>query len=332
MADRYHLVANLRDTVQQLLDRERRCLPPLHENTSTASFEATDHRPSMEHWVQPEEGYREPGEQVSLPRAEALHRMRRDKRYERYQAVVELHQQGFGGRALARQMGLSRNTVRRYLEAGAFPEQRMRPKRRSLLDPYLPYLRERWDAGCQNAAQLARELQARGYRGSPTTLRALISGWRASSPASAHRTSGPKRQAPVLVQRRLSSRAASFLFVKRPEALTQTHQRYLEQICHTSHELKGVYELSQQFASMVRQRQAEQLDAWLTHVKEQGPRELRGFASGIRRDYAAVRAGLSRVESNGQVEGHITRLKYLKRQMYGRAKFDLLRLRVLHVA
>jgi transposase len=120
--------------------------------------------------------------------------------------------------------------------------------------------------------------------------------------------------------------------LKRPEALAPTQQDYLEQICQASDELKRAYELSQHFISMVKQREAEQLDAWLTQVKEQGPRELRGFASGIRRDYAAVRAGLSRRESNGQVEGQITRLKYLKRQMYGRAKFDLLRLRVLHAA
>jgi transposase len=76
----------------------------------------------------------------------------RSKRYERYQAVVELHQQGLGGRVIARQTGLSRNTVHRYLEAGTFPEQRVRMKRRSLLGPYLPYLRERWNARCQNAA------------------------------------------------------------------------------------------------------------------------------------------------------------------------------------
>jgi transposase len=96
--------------------------------------------------------------------------------------------------------------------------------------------------------------------------------------------------------------------------------------------MKQTYELSQRFVSMVRQRQGGQLDAWLKRTREQGPAELIGFASGIRRDYAAVRAGLSRLESNGQVEGQITRLKYLKRQMYGRAKFDLLRLRVLHAA
>jgi transposase len=83
---------------------------------------------------------------------------------------------------------------------------------------------------------------------------------------------------------------------------------------------------------MVRQRQGTSLDAWLQRTREHGSRELIGFASGIRRDYAAVQAGLSRLESNGRVEGQITRLKYLKRQMYGRAKFDLLRLRVLHAA
>jgi transposase len=65
---------------------------------------------------------------------------------------------------------------------------------------------------------------------------------------------------------------------------------------------------------------------------EHAPHELKSFARGIRRDEKAVRAGLSRLESNGQVEGQNTRLKYLKRQMYGRAKFDLLRLRVLHAA
>jgi transposase len=96
--------------------------------------------------------------------------------------------------------------------------------------------------------------------------------------------------------------------------------------------MNGVYELSQQFVSMLRKRQVEPLDAWLKRIKEHGPGELLGFASGIRRDDAAVRAGLSRSESNGQVEGQNTRLKYLKRQMYGRAKFDLLRFRVLHAA
>jgi transposase len=162
VADRYHLVANLRDTLQQLLDRERQYLPLLQERERAMQQEPSGVMASMEHQVQREDAHLEAGEGASLTRAQTLRQMRRDKRYQRYQRVVDLRQQGFGRRAIARETGLSRNTVRRYLEADTFPEQGLRRKRRSLLDPYLPYLRERWDAGCQNAAQLARELQNRG--------------------------------------------------------------------------------------------------------------------------------------------------------------------------
>ena len=322
VADRYHLVANLREAMQRYLDHERQYLPPLQERGSASMPEELS---SMKHQMLQERS--------SLTPVEALHHVRHGKRYERYQAVVELHQRGVGRRAIARQTGLSRNTVHRYLEAGTFPEPQARKKRRSSLDPYLPYLHERWEAGCQNAAQLFREIQGRGYSGSsPTTLRALISDWRASSPTSARRTRGPKRTSPLPVQRRLSSRQASFLFIKQPETLSLTHRYYLEQICQASEKVRQAYELSQQFVWMVRQRQGKQLDRWLQCTREHGSRDLIGFAAGISRDYAAVYAGLSRGESNGQVEGQNTRLKYLKRQMYGRAKVDLLRLRVLHAA
>lgn len=333
IADRYHLVANLRDTLQRLLDRERHCLPTLQKGTSSTLPETTEVHSSRKQEVHQEKVPREAGEQTPLTRTEMLRQVRRGKRYERYQAVVDLQQQGLGERAIAREAGLSRNTVHRYLEAGTFLESGPRKQRQSQLDPYVPYLRERWDAGCQNAAQLFREIQGRGYHASsPTTLRALISTWRASSPTVAHRTRGSKRASPLPAQRRLSARQASFLFVKRPETLSSAQRHSLEQIRQASDALKYAYELSQQFVSMVRQRQGEKLDAWLHQTKEHGSGELISFASGIRRDYAAVHAGLSRQESNGQVEGQITRLKYLKRQMYGRAKFDLLRLRVLHAA
>lgn len=88
--------------------------------------------------------------------------------------------------------------------------------------------------------------------------------------------------------------------------------------------------LVQEFASMVRERQADRLDDWLERVGRSGLGRLQSFADGIRRDYSAVRAALSMDYSNGVVEGNINRVKYLKRQMYGRAKFDLLRKRVLY--
>ncbi len=326
--DRYHLVANLRGALQKLLDRKRACLPTLEE-TSNAEETSPTAVPAPPAASMSQKG---DGQETSTTQAEALRQLRRGKRYERYHTVVALHRQGLGARTIARQVGISRNTVRSYVAAETFPEQGLRNKRRSLLDPYLPYLRERWNAGCQNAAQLQHEIAARGFRGSHTIVRSLVSDWRARWPKEARSTIGPKRKAPVPTTYRLSSRAASFLLVKRPETLTETQRNHLQQLRQASDDLELAYELTQQFVTMIRKHEADPFDGWLERVKAHAPRELKSFAVGLRRDYAAVRAGLSRPESNAQVEGQITRLKLLKRQMYGRAEFDVLRLRVLHAA
>jgi transposase len=95
-------------------------------------------------------------------------------------------------------------------------------------------------------------------------------------------------------------------------------------------ELARTESLVKEFQAMLRNRQVEKLDDWLRQATTSGVRELRRFALGLVQDEAAVRAALSQKWSNGQVEGQVTKLKLLKRQMYGRAKFDLLRARVLH--
>jgi transposase len=81
---------------------------------------------------------------------------------------------------------------------------------------------------------------------------------------------------------------------------------------------------------MLKERQSELLHWWLKRVKESHVAELKSFANGISRDYAAVHAACSRSESNGITEGHVNRLKFLKRQMFGRAHLDLLRVKELH--
>ncbi|MBW4429784.1 MAG: ISL3 family transposase [Nostoc desertorum CM1-VF14] len=98
----------------------------------------------------------------------------------------------------------------------------------------------------------------------------------------------------------------------------------------TAHsDLKSAIELAQQFAFLVRQRLPEQLDAWLNKAKNSSVSLLRSFAVSLESDYNAVKAGVTMSVSNGPVEGHINRLKMLKRQMYGRAKIDLLERRFL---
>jgi transposase len=95
-------------------------------------------------------------------------------------------------------------------------------------------------------------------------------------------------------------------------------------------EIDPVYDLVQQFAQMLRTRTGEQLDAWLEKVRASQIRELQGFVLGVERDKAAVVAGLTFPQNNGLVEGHVNKLKLIKRMGYGRAGFPLLRQRVLH--
>ena len=95
-------------------------------------------------------------------------------------------------------------------------------------------------------------------------------------------------------------------------------------------EVDLAYDLVQQFARMVRDRTGEDLDAWLTQVANSQLPEFQSFAVGIEKDKEAVRAGLTWWINNGVVEGHVTKLKLIKSQGYGKAGFPLLRKRVLH--
>ena len=135
----------------------------------------------------------------------------------------------------------------------------------------------------------------------------------------------PKRQ-------RLSSQKASWLFVLPKEKLTPAQQRQLEQMCQASEDLCSSYELSQGFLGLLRERRAHDLKEWIKAAKSSPVSELKGFAKSVQQDYSAIASACSLPWSQGQVEGQINRLKCLKRQMYGRARFDLLRLRVLSAA
>lgn len=113
------------------------------------------------------------------------------------------------------------------------------------------------------------------------------------------------------------------------EQRLEWQQTYLDQLCQADRQIAQTYELIQEFTTMLRERRGEELDVWLNRVEKQGIAELQGFAQGLRRDYDAVKAGLTLVWSQGMVEGHVHWLKLLKRQAYGRASFQTLRKRVL---
>ena len=129
---------------------------------------------------------------------------------------------------------------------------------------------------------------------------------------------------------KFTANTAVWLFVRDPKTLDQLERADLAAYCQASPPLRQAYGLIQEFLSLVHQRKGHQLDGWGEQVANSELPELQHFAAGIERDKAAVKAGLTWSINNGQVEGQVTKLKLIKRQMYGRAGFALLRQRVLH--
>lgn len=145
-----------------------------------------------------------------------------------------------------------------------------------------------------------------------------------------YRTGRRRASSLPAVVRPLSPRQAAWLFVRPPEQLSAEQEAYRTALCQVCPEIAAAYELAQRFVLMVRHRQVNRLDPWLADAQASAVSQLKTFATGLRKDYGALRAALELEWSNGPVEGHVNRLKVIKRDMYGRAKFDLLRLRVLH--
>jgi transposase len=217
---------------------------------------------------------------------------------------------------------VSRSTIERFLAAASFPEKKRRRKEKTKLDPYRPYLFERWQAGCQNAAHLWQEITEQGYHGSSASVYTYIRCLRKGVSLKDAPLPAPVRQ--------LSAKQVRFLFLRHPTDLKPEEQKDLDEILLRHTDLAALYQLVQQFRSLMHARRPQQLDDWVQQVVKTSFSELHHFVSGLRKDWDAVKAAFTVEWSNGMVEGQVNRLKLLKRQMYGRANFDLLRLRVLH--
>jgi len=311
IADRFHLTKNFGDALEPLLDRHQD-LFRFGEGVETAPALSPGKS------LPPTEDLRP----VPSKQAEQRRLAHREERLHRYEQVKALREQGLKIGAIASRLGVSRSTVERFLATGSFPERKRRRKEVTKLDPYRSHLARRWQQGCQNASHLWREITALGYNGSYASVQAYLTCLRTGS-------SLPLTPVPPPV-RTLSSRQVRFLFQRSRADLQPQEQQDLQELLRRSADLAAIYQLAQRFRELIHQRGAERLDDWMQQAAGFPGPELRRFVNGLRQDYDAVRAALTYNWSNGIVEGHVNRLKLIKRSMYGRAKFDLLRLRVLH--
>ena len=312
VADRFHVLKNLYDAVERAVERNRHAL---HEpGDSCEEVPAAEPTPRAGH---PGWGHRSDPE-------------KRRERLDLYERVVELKEHGLYVEDIAGEVGLSQRTVVNWLNAGGFPE-RKRPKRKkpSPVAPYADYLERRWEERCINMSRLWREIKEMGYEGSYDAvadhLRCLRKGL--SPPTRAPTIDGGKTEG----SRHESQETARLLMLeaKDLETVRSEQREWLEESRRRCPELAAVQELAGRFARIMREGEEGELGSWLEEAEGSSLSEIRTFARGVRQDEAAIRAAVALPYSNGQVEGQVNRLKLIKRSMYGRASFGLLRQRVL---
>lgn len=245
-----------------------------------------------------------------LTKAESLQFEGYRRRREMSDAIRSLAARGLAIKEIVRRTGYSRKTVRHTVRGGE-PEI-FRP-RASSLEPYLDHLGAAWTGGCYNGAELWRRLHQIGFRGSMR----VVSEWATRR----RRSEWAPMQTPG---RLLAARAIARMMTTDRDNLSRADAVTVAAIEAAVPALVTARDLVVRFQSMLRAQRAGDLAAWLHDAKST---LLASFAAGIAADHGAVLAAFSEPWSNGQTEGQITKLKLVKRQMYGRAKLDLLRAR-----
>jgi transposase len=336
VADRFHLLCNLHEVLTRYLQRITPALRRLLARASVAAppdpareglEEPTSAGHDREAGLTPSTILAPPPALRPLPRYGRSPRLQQEQsarhaaRTQRYEQVKTRFAQGQSLRQIAAACSLNTKTVRSWVRTETLPCDQRGYRGAGKIDPYIPYLQSRLAEGCTNQSRLWREIQHQGFTGT----RSLVAKW-----MHAHGQPTPVAPAPAVPQLPAARQLAWLLFkdTEKQSAEDQALVAQLQQ--HT--ELTRVQQLVQQGMAMIRQRQATELDVWLQTCQVSPSVELQNFVAVLQRDYAAVKAALMLPWSNGPVEGHINRLKLIKRSGYGRMQLDLLRQRVLYDA
>jgi transposase len=321
VADRFHILQNLAEALAQVFGSQLKTLKEvekLHTGSPARDANQTEIVP-----LPPASN------QTKKEVSKAI--QRRERRVVIHQQVWELRCQGLSGKAIAKKLGIGCTTVFRYLRHSTFLERNGRSDRgHSKLDPYKDYLLEQWNQRCYDTKKLFEDIQKQGYSGSYDTVARYTRRLREATGVQLRQRIIHKPLPQVVEPLRcaLTPRKAAGLVMQKFTQLDASDQQLI--ILLKSHsELGEVIEIAQDFTTLVRQRNPKQLDEWLERAINSNISPIQRFAVRLREDYDSVKAGVTLSVSNGPVEGHINRLKMLKRQMYGRASIDLLSRRFL---
>ncbi|MCB8982170.1 MAG: transposase [Ardenticatenaceae bacterium] len=306
VADRWHLLKNLREVVETVLGQKPAVLAAAGKVEETGiSQQPTQTSPVKEGTLATAVASCETPEAVSQTpvnkaptKADQRQAARQARKQARFDPVKQLHREGHAKREIQRHLKISWRTVDKYLAADTCPIYTCGRKRPSMLTPWLPHLEERWQAGYTNATQLWREMEAQGFRGS----RGLVARWAARERKLLPPTTQYSRQQPREVRPKLtrqtrpvpwSAPRASWIVVKERTLRDDQEKAALERMIAADAQVKLVTKLAERFVTMVKQREAEKLEQWLQDAAASGMRSFISFASGLRQDLTAVYNALS---------------------------------------
>ena len=325
IADRWHLLKNLGEYLERLLLRHhsvwrRKISEPVLSscNVSPEEVQATELTPLS----------KESAASILRPEVAARHQARS----EIYRQVFRLLEQSVPIKQIAQLIGKSTRTVFRWSKQG---ECRHRTRnRRSGLDQYWGFIKD-WQVNRHNnVIHLWKELQKLGYRGSSMAVRRYLE--RKQLLPTNKRTqiarstiAGEKPAQPMMP---LMSPRAAVLKLLHYDKLKSEEKPLIDQILKSSPEIETAIDLGREFESLIMGRDKTELEIWLNKAQASSITEIKSFARGLAQDKSAVQAAVNYKWSQGQVEGQVNRLKLIKRQMYGRAGFDLLKARMIHQA
>jgi transposase len=325
IADRWHLLKNLGEYLERLLLRHhsvwrRKLNEPLLSaiNPNHLQVQATD----------PTSFIKETLPNKLRPEVAARHQARNEV----YKQVFELIGQSVPIEQVARSVGKSTRTIFRWIKEG---ECRLRTRnRKSQLDQYWGFISDWRSNECDNVIQIWKELQKRGFRGSSMAVRRYLERKQLVAANKRRRCVRTKinRDTSLKPGAPLVSPRAAVLKLLHTDQLKKEEKPIIEQILKSSPEIEKAVELGREFESLLMGRTETKLEEWLNKAKASLIREIKSFAYGLERDKSAVQAAVKYEWSQGQVEGQVNRLKLIKRQMYGRANFDLLKARVIYQA
>lgn len=314
VADRWHLLSNWRDAVQRVFERHRGPIkrialfgPEAADEQNSADFSAMSADPPNDH------------DPLRPTRAQ-------QRRQERYEVIRQRHTKGECWSSIARDLGLDYRTVRKYALSEECPGRKPYPKRGSMMDPYEPYVKARWQEGCTNGQKLYEEIVERGFAGSRNPVARLVARLRREE------NGGSRARLSSATGETLTPRKASVLLLREEERRTEAESAALAELPNVHQDIAATISFTETFLKIVRERRGGELGEWLLEAESSEVPEIRQFARKARQDEYAIRAGCTLVHSNGQTEGKVAKLKLIKKQMYGRGNFDLLRLRALYAA